>query len=258
MLPLITSAQTTELFPRYTVVDVYPKPTGDKSLEQIINDYQKSAPANINGTVCMDYLVLPNGLIGETRIVSTSPADDENLEYEGRMFVTRLPMFSPGILNGEKVRTWMRTILKFGKVSDKATETKEGAIAAFDVTGDGKYTAERLRKTPSKKIEKEVQQVIEQMPEFPGGLRSLMEFLSLNVVYPAECYNNGIQGKVIVCFIVEKDGSLSDIHVEKSVHPELDKSAIMAVRAMPRWYPAKITGNKQVRVKFSVPISFKL
>lgn len=255
LIPVLVPAQSTELFPRYTVVDVYPRPTGDKNLEKIISEYQEKVPRNLNGVVCVDYLVLPNGLIGETRIVSTTPAGNEDLEHEGRMFVAGLPKFTPGILKGETVRTWMRLVLRFGKPIEKAHANEETVIGYFDVKGDEEHSVNSRTK---KLTQEEARHVVEQMPSFPGGLNYLMKFLGSNVVYPAECYTNGIQGKVIVGFVVEADGTISDIHIEKSVHPELDKSAIMAVRAMPRWYPGKTKGNKPIKVKYHVPVTFKI
>ena len=99
--------------------------------------------------------------------------------------------------------------------------------------------------------------VVEQMPQFPGGPAALMEFLSKNVKYPQEAYKNGIQGRVIVTFVINKDGSISDAKVVKSVDPQLDEEALRVVHSMPNWIPGRQNGEP-VNVKYTVPITFKL
>ena len=99
--------------------------------------------------------------------------------------------------------------------------------------------------------------VVEQMPEYPGGPKALMEFLNNNVQYPAEAEKAGIQGRVIATFVVEKDGSISNAKVAKSVDPLLDAEALRVIGAMPNWKPGMQNG-KVVRVKYTVPLSFHL
>ncbi|MBQ2208819.1 MAG: TonB family protein [Prevotella sp.] len=99
--------------------------------------------------------------------------------------------------------------------------------------------------------------VVEQMPQFPGGPAALMEYLSKNVKYPEEAYKNGIQGRVIVTFVIEKDGSISDANVVKSVDSQIDAEALRVVNSMPNWIPGRQNGET-VRVKYTVPITFKL
>ena len=98
---------------------------------------------------------------------------------------------------------------------------------------------------------------VEVMPEFPGGMQGLFEYMQNNVNYPKEAKNQKIEGRVIVSFIVEKDGSISDVHPLTAVHPLLDKEAIRLVNEMPRWKPGTEKG-KAVRVSFALPVSFKL
>ena len=99
--------------------------------------------------------------------------------------------------------------------------------------------------------------VVEQMPRYPGGDAALMSFLGSNIHYPPVAEENGIQGRVVCTFVVERDGSISDVKVAKSVDPSLDKEALRVVRSMPRWNPGKQNG-KAVRVKYTVPITFRL
>ena len=99
--------------------------------------------------------------------------------------------------------------------------------------------------------------VVEQMPEFPGGMQKLLEFLSQNIRYPKEAMEKDIQGRVIVTFVVKKDGSISDATVVRSVDPLLDEEGLRVINAMPNWTPGMQKGEP-VNVKYTVPISFKL
>ena len=102
-----------------------------------------------------------------------------------------------------------------------------------------------------------VGQIVEQMPTFPGGTVTLMKFLSENMKYPEQAEKERIQGRVICTFYVEKDGSISDISVAKSVHPLLDAEVIRVLSLMPNWIPGRQNGQL-VRGKYSLPITFRL
>ena len=102
-----------------------------------------------------------------------------------------------------------------------------------------------------------VYEVCEQMPIFPGGDAALMKYLSENVKYPALAIKAQEQGRVVVSFTVEKDGAISDVKVARSVTPSLDAEAVRVVKAMPKWTPGK-QGGQLVRVRYNVPVSFKL
>ena len=99
--------------------------------------------------------------------------------------------------------------------------------------------------------------VVDEGPEFPGGTMALLEHLAKTIKYPQNCRDEKIQGRVLVSFIVEKDGSLSGFEVVKSVHPDLDAEALKVIKAMPAWKPGTQHGEK-VRVKFTVPVNFRL
>ena len=100
--------------------------------------------------------------------------------------------------------------------------------------------------------------VVESMPEFPGGQQALFKYLSENVKYPVIAQENGIQGRVICQFLVNKDGSIVDVEVVRSGgDPSLDKEAVRVIKTMPKWKPGKQRG-KPVRVKYTVPVNFKL
>lgn len=103
----------------------------------------------------------------------------------------------------------------------------------------------------------EVFMVAEQMPEFPGGMKEMLKFLQENMKYPENAMKNNVQGRVIVQFVVEKDGTPTEFKVARSVDPDLDAEALRVLQTMPKWKPGMQRGEV-VRVKFTVPVSFKL
>lgn len=148
------------------------------------------------------------------------------------------------------------------KTQDELMNTKT-AIGALDVKGNDDANGEVLKikeavaqPEPKPEVEK-VFDVVEQMPSFPGGPSALMEWLSNNVKYPVVAQENGVQGRVVVSFVVERDGTITDVKVVRGVDPSLDKEASRVVRAMPRWIPGKQNGSA-VRVKYNVPVAFRL
>jgi TonB family protein len=102
-----------------------------------------------------------------------------------------------------------------------------------------------------------VYDVVEQMPMFPGGTQALMQFLKDNVQYPPECEEICIQGRVILTFVVERDGSITQAKVVKSLDPRLDAEALRVVKAMPKWIPGRQAGVT-VAVKYTIPVTFRL
>lgn len=142
-------------------------------------------------------------------------------------------------------------------VEDDA-QVEETAIATTEETGKAvevKYVpVEVEEEDPEENV---IFQVVENMPEFPGGMGALMQFLGKNIKYPAIAQENGVQGRVIVQFVVNKDGSIVDPVVVRSVDPYLDKEALRVIRTMPKWKPGMQRG-KPVRVKYTVPVTFKL
>ena len=111
------------------------------------------------------------------------------------------------------------------------------------------------QKTVVSQSKQNVYDVVEQMPEFPGGMPAMIEFLQTNLNYPKDAKNQNVGGRILVMFVVEADGSISNVRVAKKVFPSLDAEALRVVKAMPKWNPGKEKG-KPVRVNFSLPIVF--
>jgi protein TonB len=149
------------------------------------------------------------------------------------------------------------------KSQDELASTNT-AIGAFTVEGNDEEAGEVLKAKeviaepePPKVEETKVFDVVEEMPQFPGGQAALLEYLAKNIKYPVVAEENGVQGRVIVTFVVERDGSITDVRVVKSVDPSLDKEAARVVKSMPKWQPGKQNGSA-VRVKYTVPVTFRL
>ena len=117
--------------------------------------------------------------------------------------------------------------------------------------------AAELRKEAEAEDPNKIYDNVEVLPEYPGGSAAMMRYLAQNVKYPQAAQENGRQGKVVVQFVVDTDGSIINAHVLTSVDPDLDKEALRVIKSMPRWTPGKQKG-KPVRVKYTVPVNFRL
>ena len=127
-------------------------------------------------------------------------------------------------------------------------------IALMAVFG---FTTASAQKTVISQKNEKVFDVVEQMPEYPGGMQALFEFLKENIKYPEDAQKQKVEGRVLAKFVVETDGSISNIEVVKHAFPSLDAEAVRVIQAMPKWSPGKQKGQA-VRVKFVVPINFNL
>ena len=144
------------------------------------------------------------------------------------------------------------------EIAENDADVEETTIQASDETDK----AVEVKYVPVEVEEEEVEeqqifQVVEEMPEFPGGMGECMKWLGKNMKYPTISQENGVQGRVIVQFVVNRDGSIVDAVVARGVDPYLDKEALRVVGLMPKWKPGKQRG-KAVRVKYTLPVMFRL
>jgi protein TonB len=187
------------------------------------------------------------------------------------------PKVEPEKIEVEKVKSSIKftapVIKKDNEVKEEEeikldeVEKSDKAIGAFTVEGNDEVGGKVLEAKEEIKEEtppppppaedNKVFDVVEQMPSYPGGQSALMQYLSSNIKYPVVAAENGVQGRVIVQFVVEKDGSVTDVKAVKKVDPSLDKEAERVVSSMPKWIPGKQNGSP-VRVKYTVPVTFKL
>ncbi len=143
-------------------------------------------------------------------------------------------------------------------IVDDEKEIEQVEIQTYE---DDQNKAQEIIAMPAPAEEDEVTNeiftVVEDMPMFPGGESALLSYIGKSVKYPVIAQENGIQGRVIVSFVVEKDGSVADATVVRGVDPSLDKEALRVVNSMPKWTPGKQRG-KPVRVKYTLPVTFRL
>ena len=166
-----------------------------------------------------------------------------------------------------------------GKVADNNNETRPDGKPTKEANNDRQASPSQASPRPNKTTQNghnapepvkskplykpqpvnrnSVYDVVEQMPSFPGGISGLRTYLNQNIRYPAEAQETCAQGRVVVSFVVGKDGHISDVTVLRSVDPSLDKEAVRVIRNMPRWTPGK-QGGEPVKVRYNVPVSFRL
>ena len=142
------------------------------------------------------------------------------------------------------------------RLSDNEKEWKEAKRTPLP---EGLLTMKQdnTHQTVGEQVEELVYDMVEVMPEFPGGVRAMLDFIKKNIQYPEIARKNGIQGRVIVGVVVDKNGSVTNLTILKSIDPYLDKEAIRVIRLMPKWKPGTQM-DKPVKVKYAIPVSFKL
>ena len=206
-----------------------------KFLQQNVKYPKEAQDQGVQGRVIVQFVVNKDGSISNDTVVRSV---DPMLDAEAIRVVRSMPNWTPGKQRGEAVR--VRFTLPVTFRLDGGEESKP---VQMQVTVEN--TGEEIIKVP------------EQLPEYPGGMGELMKFLQRNARYPKEAQEQGKQGRVIVQFVVEKDGSITDAKIAKSVDPQLDAEALRVVNAMPNWTPGKQKG-KEVRAYFTLPVTFRL
>ena len=157
-----------------------------------------------------------------------------------------------------KKRTAKVVFHETNECKDPITQESLDEGQAFEVVGN--VDAEILQPEPPAVGEIQptlMGDVVEQMPSFPGGPQALLNYLSEHINYPEGYEETCVQGRVVITFVVEKDGSLSDITVVKSLEKAFDEEAVRAVKSMPNWIPGMQDGEP-IRVKYAVPVNFRL
>ena len=170
--------------------------------------------------------------------------------------------FTAPVIKKDELVKEENQVKQMDKLDEKVavgTENKEGVKdrTVEAVRSEIAVAAPPPPPAPKPEVATKVFDVVEEMPSFPGGSAALMSYLSSNTKYPVVAQENGVQGRVIVSFVVERDGSISDVKVARSVDPSLDREAQRVVKSMPKWKPGKQNGSA-VRVKYTVPVVFRL
>ena len=233
----------------FVVVEDQPEfPGGNQAMMEFLsNNIKYPAEAKekgIQGRVIVNYVVEKDGSISEAQIVR---GVDPMLDSEAIRVIESMPKWKPGKLRGKEVRVRFTLPVVF-RIPSEGQVQDEVVI---------QYKDNNANKANKNGIDEEVFMVVEEQPQFPGGNSAMMKFLADNIRYPLEAQEKGIQGRVIVNFIVEKDGSLSNLVVERGVDPSLDAEAVRVIGDMPKWKPGKQRGQV-VRVKYTLPTVFRL
>ena len=207
-----------------------------KWLGQNIKYPAEAKEKDVQGRVIVQMVVEKDGTITNAKVVR---GVDPLLDAEALRVVNQSPKWKPGMQKGEAVRVKYTLPIMF-RLSNDSSDSKAA-------------------ETPRKAIvdENGVHQVCEEMPEFPGGMQECMKWLGKNINYPAEAKEKGTRGRVIIQFVVEKDGSITEAKVARGVDPLLDAEALRVINSSPKWKPGK-QGGQPVRVKYTIPVAFRL
>ena len=194
----------------------------------------------------------------EAKVERAEPIREENIENVVQKVRESIKFIAPVIKKDNEVNPEEEMRTQDEIMSSKAAVGFANVIGN-DENGEVLKAKDAIITEPVKPREEEnkVFEVVEQMPSFPGGSGALMQYLSKNIKYPPVAEENGIQGRVVCSFVVERDGSVSDVRILKGVDPSLDKEAIRVVSAMPKWIPGRQNGQ-MVRVKYNLPVTFRL
>ena len=190
----------------------------------------------VEGRVIVKFIVEKDGGISNIQIVRSI---DPLLDAEAARVIKSMPKWKPGKQKGENVKVYYTFPVTFRLSKNSDAASGQISVSPLDVSSDQEFI------------------VVEEMPEFPGGMSAAMDYLSKNVKYPKEAYDKGIQGRVIVQYVVEKDGDISNVKVVRSIDPLLDAEAVRVIKSMPKWKPGTQKGQN-VRVRYTMPVTFSL
>lgn len=240
--------------PVFEVVEIMPEfPDGGMSgLMQFLSkniQYPINAQKNhTQGRVTVQFVVNKDGSISEPKIIR---GVDPDLDGEAIRVISLMPKWKPGMQKGQPVRVKYTVPVMF-RLSDDGQKEEYKPIPKIDETVVVGYAS---KQAPAE--EDPVFEVVENMPEFAGGMGGLMQYLSKNIKYPVEAQKAGIQGRVIMQVIIDKNGNVTNPKVTQPVDPLLDTEAIRVTASMPKWKPGTQRGMP-VNVKYTFPIVFRL
>ena len=260
----------------FQVVEEMPEfPGGMQAMMQFIASnvkYPSIAQKNgVQGRVITQFTISKDGSITDAKVLRSV---DPYLDKEALRVISAMPKWKPGKQGGKAVATRFTVPVVFrltGDEPEKKSTLKIGGKEVTKILVDGKEVpiGEFVENYPAAissfaegdihvtDATDQVFEVVEEMPEFPGGMQAMMEYLAKNIRYPAKAHEANVQGRVITQFTVGKDGAIRDAKVVRSVSPELDAEALRVISAMPNWKPGK-QGGKAVATRFTVPVVFRL
>ncbi len=213
--------------------------------------YPKAAKkAGVQGTVVVQFVIEKDGAVSHVKTVGKQKS--KGLEEEAIRIVKNMPRWHAGIQNGKKVRVEYALPIRFKLYGPERQENTINSVSKIPHAVDSPVSQ------PGISGKEPLYPSIRKMPSFPGGQKALMKYLSENTRYPSDARENGVQGTVVVQFIVEKNGFLSHIKtVGDKKGGGLEEEAVRVVKKMPKWEPGRRNG-KVARVRYSLPIRFLL
>ena len=227
----------------YEVVENMPEfPNGGmtalmKYLSDNIRYPEAAHKAGIQGRVTVQFVVGKDGSIGNVSILRGVNAD---LDAEAIRVISSMPKWKPGTQKGEPVKVKYTVPVMFRLAPEPVEKIDETTVVGYHTPVAG-----------------EVYDIVDKMPEFPGGMTGLMQYLSKNIRYPAEAQTKGIQGRVTVAVIINTEGKAVNASIVRSVDPSLDAEALRVASTMLDWVPGTKDG-KPVNVKYTFPVTFRL
>ncbi len=256
----------------FSVVEQMPEfPGGQQAMLKFIYEKIKypmqARDAGIEGTVYVQFVVDERGIVTEPTIMRGPHA----LLNEEALRVSRLmPQWKPGYEKGNAVKVNYVLPIRFKLAGEpkveksslekalevEMPEVEKNQMAKKEVVEDSSLLLipDDIKEKP---VEGEIFIIVENMPEFPGGEKEMLNFLATNIKYPEDARKQGVEGLVILDFVVRPDGNITDINIRRSVQISLDEEAVRVVGTMPKWIPGKQRG-KPVSVRYTLPVRYKL
>ena len=248
----------------FNIVEEMPKfPGGDEAMFKFIAENvkypEKAKDENISGRVFISFVIEKDGSVSNVKVLRGIGG---GCDEEAARVISSMPKWKPGKQKGEFVRVSYQIpiMFKLGQTNDEYKTTVKTVIAGDDEHSWKASTATVPDNPAKEKMQPDkdgVYQIVEEMPKFPGGEQAMFDFISSNVKYPQVAKDKNIAGRVYVGFVVEKDGSVSNVEVLRGIGGGCDEEAVRVVKAMPNWTPGKQKGEP-VRVNYIMPFMFKL
>lgn len=231
----------------FTIFEQMPYyPRGQKEMMKFISDNlrypEEAVKEGIEGRVFVKFVVKKDGNISDVEVFRGL---DPSCDKEAVRVVKLMPKWVPGIQNGKVADVYYTLPIVF-----KLPKEEIDAVDIAELQEHKVVVAE-----PSDREKPFV--IVEQMPQYPGGQEEMMKFISDNLKYPEAAVKEGIEGRVILRFVVRKDGNVSDVEVLRGLDPSCDKEAVRVIKSMPKWVPGRQNGQA-VDVYFTLPVRFKL
>ncbi len=245
-LTTIAQNQTDNDTTIYSVVDEMPQfPGGDSAMvAYLTHNLHYPQTEGIQGKVFVGFVVEKDGIISN---VEVKKGIGEECDAEAVRVIKEMPTWNPGKQNSECVRVSL--VLPINYKIAELPQAPYQMVLTDEVKRNS--TMPGMTDNNTKTV------VIDKMPAFPGGEEGVMDFIGTNIRYPKYAQDHGISGRVLVRFVVETDGSITNVEVLQGIGGGCDEEAVRVVKMMPKWFPAEKDGEK-VRVMFTLPINFLL